>query len=92
MRLESPLKSIRLKCLDCTCNQPLEVKLCPSSDCPLWAYRFGKRPTAEILSTFEATKPLPWLQKLYDDRQKRAEKAKARFETGNLSADCLEDE
>ena len=40
----TPIKAIRAKCLDCTCNQPSEVKLCPSVDCPLYEYRLGKNP------------------------------------------------
>lgn len=39
---KSPLKAIRAKCLDCTCGQASEVKNCPSKQCPLWEYRFGK--------------------------------------------------
>lgn len=34
-------KAIRLKCLDCCCGQPNEVRLCSMSDCPLWNYRLG---------------------------------------------------
>ena len=41
----SPLKAIRLKCLDCCCDQPIEVKLCTALDCPLWELRFGKNPS-----------------------------------------------
>lgn len=37
----SPLTAIRLKCLDCTCYQSEEVRLCPADDCILWAFRFG---------------------------------------------------
>ena len=40
----SPLKIIRLKCLDCCCGQSEEVKHCTCEDCPLWPYRFGKNP------------------------------------------------
>ena len=40
----TPLKAIRLKCLDCVCFQINEVRLCPSTDCPLHPYRFGKNP------------------------------------------------
>lgn len=40
----TPIKSIRLKCLDCCCGQPSEVRLCPAENCPLWPYRMGKRP------------------------------------------------
>lgn len=40
----NPLKAIRAKCLDCCCSQINEVKLCPSQDCPLHPFRFGKNP------------------------------------------------
>lgn len=38
------LKRIRAYCLWCCNNQKNEVKLCPAVKCPLWVYRFGKRP------------------------------------------------
>ena len=31
--------AIKLKCLDCTCNDIVEVRECPMVDCPLWAFR-----------------------------------------------------
>jgi len=40
----TPLKAIRLKCLDCCGGSRKEVRLCPAKDCPLWPYRFGKMP------------------------------------------------
>lgn len=40
----SPLRSIRLKCLDCMAGSSNEVKLCVSPDCALFPFRFGKRP------------------------------------------------
>lgn len=40
----TPLKAIRLKCLDCCCGQAIEVKLCPSKNCPLYSYRMGHNP------------------------------------------------
>ena len=27
------------KCLDCTCDQTVEIRLCPCAGCPLWTYR-----------------------------------------------------
>lgn len=44
METVTPIKTIRAKCLDCTCQQPLEVRLCPVVTCALWPYRMGKRP------------------------------------------------
>ena len=38
----SRARAIRLKCLDCCAYQIVEVRLCPSADCPLWRYRMGK--------------------------------------------------
>ena len=52
----SPLKIIRLKCLDCCCGSAHEVALCTAAKCPLHAYRFGKRPVVEgkVLSEKQA--------------------------------------
>jgi hypothetical protein len=35
-------KAIRLKCLDCSNNQPSEVRECEIKTCSLWRYRMGK--------------------------------------------------
>ncbi len=40
----SPLRAIRNKCLDCTCNSPREVEACPIAKCSLHPFRFGKNP------------------------------------------------
>jgi len=40
----TPIKAIRLKCLDCTAGQPKIVRECHINDCPLWPYRMGRRP------------------------------------------------
>jgi hypothetical protein len=39
-----PLQAIRAKCLDCSCYQPSEVRLCEAVKCPLWPFRAGKHP------------------------------------------------
>lgn len=41
----TPMKAIRLKCLECCCGQSYEVRMCHIKDCALWSYRFGHRPT-----------------------------------------------
>lgn len=43
----TPIKAIRLKCLDCCCGQHKEVKLCTCYSCPLYPYRLGHRPKSE---------------------------------------------
>ena len=38
----SRTKAVRMKCLDCMCFQPSEVRICPATDCPLWHFRLGR--------------------------------------------------
>ncbi len=40
----SPLRAIRLNCLECVCWSPYEVENCTGKLCPLYPYRFGKVP------------------------------------------------
>ena len=42
--IESPIKAIRMKCLDCCLDSVNEVKLCTIENCPLHPFRFGKNP------------------------------------------------
>lgn len=43
----TPMKAIRAKCIDCSCGEKKEVRLCLIEWCPLWPYRMGKRPTKD---------------------------------------------
>lgn len=43
----SPLKAIKEKCMDCSCFDRKEVTNCPVSSCPLYEFRFGKKPKNE---------------------------------------------
>jgi hypothetical protein len=40
----SPLRAIRLNCLECVCWSAYEVKNCTSKLCLLYPYRFGNIP------------------------------------------------
>ena len=40
----SPLKAVRQKCLECSGGSSHEVLTCILTDCPLWPFRFGRRP------------------------------------------------
>ena len=41
---QSPLRAIRDRCLDCSCSQVSEVRLCEAAaKCP-WPFRVGKHP------------------------------------------------
>ncbi len=43
--MKTAVKSIRAYCIECGDGTYKEVRLCPIVDCPLYPYRFGKRPT-----------------------------------------------
>ena len=40
----SPMQAIRRKCLDCSGDQIIEVKLCEAVTCSLWPFRAGRHP------------------------------------------------
>ena len=40
----NPMRAIREKCLDCTFQQPIEVKECTVKTCALHPFRMGKNP------------------------------------------------
>lgn len=44
MNIPTPLRAIRLKCLDCSCGSAPEVRECPITECPLYYYRSGHNP------------------------------------------------
>lgn len=44
MAKRTPIKAIRAKCLECSCGQVKEVRLCSVKNCPLYEYRNGHRP------------------------------------------------
>lgn len=44
MKIPTPLRAIRLKCLDCSAGSAQEVRECNFTDCPLYYYRSGHNP------------------------------------------------
>ena len=58
MKVKTPLKAIRAKCIDCCCGQIVEIRECTVKWCPLWAYRMGRRPKdTEIAEVEKIKKP-----------------------------------
>ena len=51
--IDTPIQSIRQKCLDCTAGSRKEIRLCTVIQCALYPYRFGKRPTQAIVDTID---------------------------------------
>ena len=44
--IPKPLKAIRLKCLDCVCQEEKRIRDCTITTCALWPYRMGRYPKA----------------------------------------------
>jgi hypothetical protein len=42
LKVKTPIKAIRAKCLDCSGESSHEAKLCPITACPIYPYRLGK--------------------------------------------------
>jgi hypothetical protein len=51
MKSLSPLKAIRLNCLECSCGSTKEVAACIMNNCPLRPYRFGYNPKRKGVGT-----------------------------------------
>ena len=64
MRKLTPIIAIRMHCRSCWGGELKEVRLCPTTECSLWLYRLGKRPTERQLEEWSETndpeeKPTP---------------------------------
>ena len=46
----SPLKALRLRCIDCYGGSLKSVRGCTSTDCPSWPFRMGRNPWRKELS------------------------------------------
>ena len=59
----SPLKALRANCLDCSCYQLNEIRLCEATGCALWPFRAGRHPgivaqkTGQSDGVFERERP-----------------------------------
>ena len=49
----SPLRALRLKCLECCNGSTREVRLCTAVDCPNWPFRMGRNPWRRALTDEE---------------------------------------
>jgi len=46
-KLKTPYKTFRAMCMSCTQKQYNEIKYCQSFECPIYPFRFGKKPTED---------------------------------------------
>jgi hypothetical protein len=56
MKVKTPIKAIRAKCIDCCCGQLQDIRECPVVTCPLWGYRMGRRPNDKEISEISKIK------------------------------------
>jgi hypothetical protein len=73
----TPMKTMRLKCLDCCGHQRNEF--CGSVGCPLWPYRMGRNPTQEEADQHnEAAHAIRWqntqMRMVCEDRADKAQR------------------
>lgn len=68
----SPIKAIRLKCLDCCCGQRVEVNLCPCENCPLWPFRFGKNPYSNKTFSDEQKAAMAERMRIHRENKKKS--------------------
>ena len=50
-----PLRAMRVKCLECCCNNSAEVRRCHMTDCPLWPFRMGRNPNRAGMGSREGS-------------------------------------
>jgi hypothetical protein len=48
------LDAVRRYCMQCTFDQPNEIRLCPSTRCPLHSFRFAKNQSNPRITTINA--------------------------------------
>ena len=75
----TPMKAIRAKCLDCSCGNPNEVKLCPVEKCPLYPFRLGKNPNIKREYTEEQKEKFRENIKKAQKKQDKADSTAERF-------------
>ena len=76
MKEITPMKAIRQKCLDCSCEQLSEVKECSIKNCALYPFRMGykldengNRRKGKPLSEEAKKKATDRLRKLAEERK-----------------------
>lgn len=53
MRKHTSFRAIRQFCFQCKNRSYISIKVCPEYQCPLYPYRFGKRPDPEELKIWQ---------------------------------------
>ena len=78
------LQAVRAKCLDCSCYQPSEVRLCPATRCALWPFRLGKDPNPSKARGF--AKPAGYTSTVDREQPARQPESPEALTAGNTSS------
>ena len=92
----SPLRALRLKCLDCCNDSAQEVRLCTAVDCPSWPFRMGRNPwrpplSAEVRTQRAATMTRNRASALSNPDKTQAQIDASGFGEGRVPEDALVD-
>jgi hypothetical protein len=92
----SPLRALRLKCLDCCNDSAQEVRLCAAVDCPSWPFRMGRNPwrpplSAEVRTQRAATMTRNCASALSNPDKTQAQIDASGFGEGRVPEDALVD-
>ena len=90
----SPLRALRLKCLDCCDGSASRVRLCTAVDCPSWPFRMGKNPwrpplSAEVRTHRAATMARNRASALSNPDKTQAQIDASGFDGGEVPKDAL---
>lgn len=69
----TPVQAIKQNCLDCMCGDRNEVKLCPSTQCPLYPFRLGHNPYINRTMSEEQKKAAAERMAAYHKNKKETE-------------------
>ena len=84
----SPLKAIRLNCLDCAGFSSDEVKKCVIPNCSLYPFRFGKNPGIKRIMSAEQKEKARMRMKEYQKNRKQSKSNDSRDTEENLKQVC----
>jgi len=79
----SPLRALRLNCLDCCNGSAQEVRLCTAVDCPSWPFRMGKSPWRAPLDDAEQARRAAMMNRNRASTSAAPEKTQAQIDASS---------
>lgn len=88
----SPLRALRLKCLDCCNGSAQQVRLCNAVDCPSWPFRMGKNPWGSPLSAEVKTQRAASMTRNRASALSNPDKTQAQIDTSDFHGGRMPEE